>query len=229
MSSAIFVYCQSPWTKGRGFLGFLFFLRPGDRAFFASILFPSLKWYLVLKVKVLVTQSCPTLCNPVDCSLPGFSVHGILQGRILEWVAIFFSRLSSQPRDWTQASYIAGGFFTIWTIREAPWYLAYTQKTLSEYVNSTSNLSIIHTTHITQIAKVRKLNLYLLLFISQLVLFSLRSPLWRISSVPTGLSFFVSQVLWKEKRLGLTLTVVYVSGDLDKSYSSQVLSGLKRK
>jgi len=44
------------------------------------------------EVKVLVTQSCLTLCNPMDCSLPGSSVHGILQARILEWVAIPFSR-----------------------------------------------------------------------------------------------------------------------------------------
>ena len=46
-----------------------------------------------------VAQSCPTLCNPMDCSLPGSSVHGIFQARILEWVAIFFSRGSSQLRD----------------------------------------------------------------------------------------------------------------------------------
>uniref|UniRef100_A0A8C6E430 Cytochrome c oxidase subunit 5A, mitochondrial n=1 Tax=Moschus moschiferus TaxID=68415 RepID=A0A8C6E430_MOSMO len=46
-----------------------------------------------------IAQSCPTLCDPVDCSLPGFSVHGILQARILEWVTISFSRGSSQPRD----------------------------------------------------------------------------------------------------------------------------------
>ena len=52
-----------------------------------------------MKVKVLVTQSCPTLCDPMDCSLPGFSVHGILQARILEWIAIPSSRGSSQPRD----------------------------------------------------------------------------------------------------------------------------------
>ena len=49
-----------------------------------------------MKVKVLVTQSCPTLCNPMDCSPPGFSVHGILQARILKWAAISFSRGSSQ-------------------------------------------------------------------------------------------------------------------------------------
>ena len=51
-----------------------------------------------LKVKVLVTQLCPTLCHLMDCRLPGFSVHGILQARILEWVAIPFSRGSSPPR-----------------------------------------------------------------------------------------------------------------------------------
>ena len=44
-------------------------------------------------------QSCPTLCNPTDCSLPGSSIHGIFQARGLEWVAISFSRRSSQPRD----------------------------------------------------------------------------------------------------------------------------------
>ena len=48
-----------------------------------------------------VAQSCPTLCNPMDCSLPGFSIHGIFQARVLEWVAISFSRGSSQPRDQT--------------------------------------------------------------------------------------------------------------------------------
>ena len=51
------------------------------------------------KVKVLIAQSCPTLCNPMDCSPSGSSVHGILQARILEWLAIPFSRGSSQPRD----------------------------------------------------------------------------------------------------------------------------------
>ena len=51
------------------------------------------------KVKVLVAQPCPTLCDPRDCSPPGSSVHGILQARILEWVAIPFSRGPSQPRD----------------------------------------------------------------------------------------------------------------------------------
>ena len=52
----------------------------------------------------LVIQSCPTLCNPMNHRLPGSSVHGILQARILEWVSIAFSRISSHPRDWTQVS-----------------------------------------------------------------------------------------------------------------------------
>ena len=61
-----------------------------------------------------VTQSCPTLCDPMECSPPGSSVHGIHQTRILEWVAISFSRGSSQPRDGTQVSYIAGRCFNLW-------------------------------------------------------------------------------------------------------------------
>ena len=64
-------------------------------------------------VCVLVAQSCLTLCNPMDRSLPGSSVHGILQARILEWVAMPSSRRSSQPRDGTWVSCIADRFFTI--------------------------------------------------------------------------------------------------------------------
>ena len=60
-----------------------------------------------------VTQSCPTLCDPVDCSLLGSSVHGVFQARVLEWVAISFSRGSSRPRDLTRVSHIAGRHFTI--------------------------------------------------------------------------------------------------------------------
>ena len=66
-----------------------------------------------------VAQSCPTLCDPVDCSPPGSSIHGILQARILEWVAISFSRGSSWPRDRTQVSLIAGRRFNLWATREA--------------------------------------------------------------------------------------------------------------
>ena len=69
---------------------------------------------MLKSVKVLVAQSCSTLCNPTDCSPRGSSVHGILQARILEWVAISYSREPSTPRDWTQVSCIAGRSFTIW-------------------------------------------------------------------------------------------------------------------
>ena len=55
-----------------------------------------------------VAQLCPTLCDPMDCSLLGSSVHGIFQARVLEWVAISFSRRSSQPRDWTPVSLFIG-------------------------------------------------------------------------------------------------------------------------
>ena len=69
-------------------------------------------------MKVLVAQSCPAVCYHMDYSLPGSSLHGILQASILEWVAIPFSRGSPQPRDWTQVSHIADRFFTIWATRE---------------------------------------------------------------------------------------------------------------
>ena len=61
---------------------------------------------------MLVTHLCPTLCDGMDYSLPGSSVHEILQAKVLEWVAIPFSRRSSQPRDWTWVSCIAGRFLT---------------------------------------------------------------------------------------------------------------------
>ena len=60
-----------------------------------------------------VAQLCPTFCDPMDCRVPG-----ILQARILKWVAFPFSRGASQPRDWTQVSCIAGGFFTSWATGE---------------------------------------------------------------------------------------------------------------
>ena len=60
-----------------------------------------------------VAQSCPTLFDPMDCSPPDSSIHGILQARVLEWVAISFSRGSSRPRDQTQVSCIAGRRFNL--------------------------------------------------------------------------------------------------------------------
>ena len=70
-----------------------------------------------MRVRVKVAQSCLTLCNPM-----GYTVRGILQARILEWVAFPFSSGSSRPRDWTQDSRIAGRFFTSWATREAQEY-----------------------------------------------------------------------------------------------------------
>ena len=75
--------------------------------------------YKISKVKVLVTQCCLTFCDPMDCSPPGSSIHGIPQARILEWVAVPFSRGSSLLRNWTQVSLIVGRFFTIWATRES--------------------------------------------------------------------------------------------------------------
>ena len=89
---------------------------------------------------VLVAQSCLTLCDPMDCSPPGSSVHGILQTRIPEWVAIPFSRGTSRPRNGIKVSRIADEFFTLrhqgsplcierslnrWTTKEAPTYFSY--------------------------------------------------------------------------------------------------------
>ena len=86
------------------------------------------KWYKCeVKVNVLVAQSCLVLCDPTDCSLPGFSVLGNLQARILGWVAIPFSKRSSWLRDWTRVSIIAGGFFTVWATRKPRYKCTYLQ------------------------------------------------------------------------------------------------------
>ena len=78
-----------------------------------------IKWMNEWMNSVLVAQSCLTLCDPVHYSSPDSFVHGILQARILEWVAIPFSRGSFWPRDRTPISCIAGRFFTIWATGEA--------------------------------------------------------------------------------------------------------------
>ena len=77
-----------------------------------------------------VAQSCWTLCDPMDCSLPGSSLHGILQARILEWVAISFSRESSWPRDGTQVSSIPGRRFNHMSVM-----LKILQARLQQYMN----------------------------------------------------------------------------------------------
>ena len=76
-----------------------------------------------VSMEVLVALSCLTLCDPMDWSPPGSSVHGILLARTVEWVAMPSSMVSYQPRDWTCVSCnfcITGGFFTIWATRLAP-------------------------------------------------------------------------------------------------------------
>ena len=88
----------------------------------------NLKWKVV---KVLATQSCLTLCDPMDCSPPGFSVHKVLQARILEFASISFARASFQPRYQTWISCFAGGFFTIWATREATRTLEWVAYTFS--------------------------------------------------------------------------------------------------
>ena len=101
------LHCSPPSLWSRSSLS-LPFLRPCTLS------------YLILKCVCMcvcvVTQLCLTLCDPVDYSLPVSSVRGILQSRILEWVAISFSRESSQPRDRTWVSCIAGRRFFLWAI-----------------------------------------------------------------------------------------------------------------
>ena len=90
--------------------------------------FHSSLWYIeygVYMYHAKSLQSCLTLCDPMGCSPPGFSVHGILQARILEWVAGLFTRGSSQPGDQTHVSLrfsaLVGRFFTTSTTWEAPY------------------------------------------------------------------------------------------------------------
>ena len=85
-----------------------------------------------------VTQSCPTLCDPIDYSPQGSSVHGIFKARVLEWVAISFSRGSSRLRDQTQISRVAGRHFTVWATREA-------KKKKKLFLNLFSNWRLWHT------------------------------------------------------------------------------------
>ena len=89
----------------------------------------STKWPFIFKCCAWsLSRLCLTLCDPMDCGPPDFSVHGILQTRILEWVAMHSSRASSQSRDQTQVSCIAGRFFTTWATREA-------HSSLSNHIN----------------------------------------------------------------------------------------------
>ena len=102
---ALHYFCRRP----------CFYLKPHSR---------SVTVICLIRMSVLAKslQSCPTLCNRVDCSPPDSSVHGVLQVRILKWVTMPSSRGSSHPRDWTQVFCIADGFFTVWATRETLLY-----------------------------------------------------------------------------------------------------------
>ena len=102
------------WEKYQPYLCFQIHRSP---AFCLNILYPH--------SEVKVTQSCLTLCNPMD-----YTVHGIVQARLPEWVAFPFSRGSSQSRDRTQVSHIAGRFFTSWATREAQEYFLHCRQIL---------------------------------------------------------------------------------------------------
>ena len=85
-------------------------------------------FHCFLSISSVSAQWCPILCNPLDRCPPGSSVHGILQARILEWIAMPSSRGFSQPRDRTQVYCIAGGFFTIRATREAQYLFNFSLK-----------------------------------------------------------------------------------------------------
>ena len=110
------------WYLRPAYLGPVEAPKPWQNAADTQSTCPYLGWYR--NCVVLDAQSCLILCSPMDCSLLGSSVHGILQARILESVAIPFSKPSFWLRDQTWVSSIAGRFFTIWATREAQLELA---------------------------------------------------------------------------------------------------------
>ena len=142
-------YCAVKWSHTPALVNVLwvkehvtFMLKKGQRVWLSSSPFP-LQWprrprvpagtvttvglpsvsiLETLKWKGKVAQSCLTLCDPMDCSPPGSSVHGIFQARIPEQVAVPFFRGSSQSRDWTHVTHIVGRFLTIWATKgDAMW------------------------------------------------------------------------------------------------------------
>ena len=121
----------------------------------------------------------------MDCSLPGSSVHGIFQARVLEWVAVSFCRGSSQPRDWTQVSCIAGRHFTIWATREVPpssqWIpikVSHIGQVSVEWYNPTE-ICAIHTFHLDLFQSLRLGHLAVL-------------PSYQVESIDTS-----ARVCWK--------------------------------
>ena len=88
-----------------------------------ELILDSHKW----KIKVLVTWSCLTLCDPTDCSPPGFSVLGILKARKLQWIAVSYSMGVSWSRDQTRVSCIEGRFFTSWASKGTQYIIKHVQ------------------------------------------------------------------------------------------------------
>ena len=128
----------------------------------------------------LLAQLCPTLCCPMGCSPPDSSVHGIFQARILEWVAILFSRESSQPRDQIPVSCIAGRFLTVWATRKPSFCLA----KLGIFPNS-SNFDLCYTK--PWISKIDCSFVFLISFL-WLNILALDAVLW-FWSKPSNLTF----------------------------------------
>ena len=119
-ASALVLQRRLTLGQGKNGIAHMFYMVKGNHLVFES---KATKWVTKesgeLRGSVtLAVQLCPTLCDPVDCSPPGSSVHGILWTRTLEWVAVPFSRGSSRCKDWTRVSHIAGRFFTTWATRE---------------------------------------------------------------------------------------------------------------
>ena len=110
-----YILAESPWwSKLKWIKRSIIYLKMFrmNRGYYKNANFPDMyKWTMHAKcvcVCVCVhSQSCPALCDSMDCSLPGCSVYGIFQTKILKWVAISYSRGSSQPRDWTHISYVS--------------------------------------------------------------------------------------------------------------------------
>ena len=109
---------ESSWRRDRTHVSYVYLLWLAGSL---SLALPGKPLCIIFSLQVKVKSlSCVQLCDPMDCSLPGSSVHWIFQARILGWFAISFSRRSSRPRVWTQISWIVGRCFTVWATREVP-------------------------------------------------------------------------------------------------------------
>ena len=164
-----------------------------------------------VKVKVSVTQSCPTLCDPTDCCLPGSSVHGILQERILEWVPIPLSRGSSWPRNWTWVSCTVSGFFTVWATREAPHQKSWLYL---ELINFSAE-------------KIKKIQFSVVLVISQGLNSQMRpaAPVWTASSEIIVPVYLLPLAMHENTCFSSSLTLLYLMG-ITLDFSAVALSSV---